>query len=113
VSGPTTSNNTASTANAGGVSGLVGGLAGLIPGGGAASGLGSVGGLASAALKSGIPVAIGGTTSNPTFTPNMRGIATGVGASAAQNLLNQKGKSTGNKTTDPLSNALGGLLGKH
>jgi AsmA protein len=103
-------NSAATTQNTGGI---VGSLAGLIPGGAGASGLGSLGGLASAALKSGIPVAIGGTTSNPTFTPNMRGIAAGVGAGAAQGLLNGKGKSTGNKTTDPLSNALGGLFGKH
>jgi AsmA protein len=112
VSGPA-NNNSASTANAGGVGGLVGGLAGLIPGGGGASNLGPLGGLASAALKSGIPVAIGGTTSNPTFAPNLGGLVTGVGAGAAQGLLNGKGKSTGNKPADPLSNALGGLFGKH
>jgi AsmA protein len=112
VSGPA-NNNSASTANAGGVGGLVGGLSGLIPGGGGASNLGSLGGLASAALKSGIPVAIGGTTSNPTFAPNLGGLVTGVGAGAAQGLLNGKGKSTGNKPADPLSNALGGLFGKH
>jgi AsmA protein len=112
IAGPANSNS-APAANAGNVAGLVGGLAGLIPGGAGASGLGSIGGLASAALKNGIPVEIGGTTSNPTFTPNMRGIAAGVGAGAAQGLLNGKGKSTGNKQADPLSNALGGLFGKH
>lgn len=112
VSGPA-NNNSASTANAGGVGGLVGGLAGLIPGGGGASNLGALGGLASAALKNGIPVAIGGTTSNPTFAPNIDGLVTGVGAGAAQGLLNGKGKSIGNKPADPLSNALGGLFGKH
>jgi AsmA protein len=113
VSGPA-NNNSASTANAGGVGGLVGGLAGLIPnGGGASSNLSSLGGLASAALKSGIPVAIGGTTSNPTFAPNMSGLVTGVGAGAAQGLLNGKGKPAGNKPADPLSDALGGLFGKH
>ena len=73
----------------------------------------SLGGLASAALKNGIPVAIGGTTSNPTFAPNIGGLVTGVGAGAAQGLLNGKGKSTGNKPADPLSDALGGLFGKH
>jgi AsmA protein len=112
IAGPANSGAAPAAApNAGGVAGLVGGLAGFIPGGAGASG--SIGGLASAALKSGIPVAIGGTTSNPTFTPDMRGIAAGLGTGAAQGLLNGKGKSTGNKTTDPLSNALGGLFGKH
>jgi AsmA protein len=112
ISGPANTSSAPAT-NAGGVGGLVGGLAGLIPGGAGASGLGSIGGLASAALKSGIPVAIGGTTSNPTFTPNIRGIASGVGVGAAQGLLNGKGKSTGNNPANPLSNALGGLFGKH
>jgi uncharacterized protein involved in outer membrane biogenesis len=113
VGSPASSPTTPAPTSSGGVAGLVGGLSGLIPGGGGASNLGSIGGLASAALKSGIPVAIGGTTSNPTFTPNLRGIATGVGASAAQNLMNGKGKSTTNKTNNPLNDALGGLLGKH
>jgi AsmA protein len=98
----------------GGNAALLGGLAGMIPGGGggAAAGLGSIGGLASGALKNGIPVAIGGTTSNPTFTPNMRGLAAGVGASAGQNLLNGKTKQNGTQA-NPLGNALGGLLNRH
>ncbi len=113
MSGP--SNNRAAPAAGGaGVAGLAGGLAGLIPGG-AASSMGSVGGLAGGVFKSGIPVTIGGTTSNPTFMPNVRGLATGIGASAAQNLL--KGKSNGSpaksNASDPLKNALGGLLVKH
>lgn len=100
----------------GGIAGLAGLAAGYIPGGGAAKGLGSVGGIASGVLKSGIPVAIGGTTSNPTFAPNMRGLATGIGASAAQELLSGKasrGSATPGKPANPLGNALGGLLGKH
>ena len=97
---------------AGGNAALLGGLAGMIPGGagGAAGGLGSLGGLASAALKNGIPVAIGGTTSNPTFTPNMRGLAAGVGAGAVQGV--PKGKQNGTQA-NPLGNALGGLLNHH
>ena len=96
---------------AGGNAALLGGLAGMIPGGaGGAAGLGSIGGLASGVLKNGIPVAIGGTTSNPTFTPNMRGLAAGVGASAGQGLL--KGKQNGTQS-NPLGNALGGLLNHH
>jgi AsmA protein len=98
---------------AGGNAALLGGLAGMIPGGaGGAAGLGSIGGLASGVLKNGIPVAIGGTTSSPTFTPNMRGLVGGVGASAGQGLL--KGKSNQNGTqANPLGNALGGLLNRH
>jgi hypothetical protein len=102
---------------AGGKAALLGGLMGMIPGGagGAAAGLGSVGGIAGAVLRNGIPVAIGGTTSNPTFAPNLRGVAAGVGASAGQQLLNgNKGntKQNGNQS-NPLGNALGGLLNRH
>jgi hypothetical protein len=92
---------------ASGTAGLAGALSGFIPGGAAA-----VGGVTSSVLKAGIPVAIGGTTSNPTFSPNVAGLAAGVGASAAQGLLNgKKGQST--QQANPLGNALGGLLGKH
>ena len=94
----------------GGNAALLGGLAGMIPGGagGAAGGLGSIGGLASGLLKNGIPVAIGGTTSNPTFAPNLRGLASGAGA--GQGL--PKGKSNAPQA-NPLGNALGGLLNRH
>jgi hypothetical protein len=73
-----------------------------------------VSGIAGAVLKNGIPVAIGGTTSNPTFAPNLRGVAAGVGASAGQQLLNGKGnsKQKGNQS-NPLGNALGGFLNRH
>ena len=102
---------------AGGLAGLAGGLGGFIPhGGGAAAGLGSIGSLAGGVLKAGIPVAIGGTTSNPTFAPNLGGLTAGLGASAAQGLLQGK-KGTANPSNkvvgDPVKNALGGLLGKH
>ena len=40
------------------------------------------GSIAGAALKNGIPVAIGGTTANPTFTPNLSGMFSS-GANAA------------------------------
>jgi AsmA protein len=104
--------SSAAPSSAGGVAGLAGALSGFIPGGagGAAAGLGGIGGLASAALKNGIPVAIGGTTSNPTFSPNLSHLASGIGASAAQGLLKGKGQNTNG---NPLGNALGGLLGKH
>jgi AsmA protein len=102
------SGGSSTQASAGGTAGLVGALSGFIPGG--ATG-GAIGGIAGSALKNGIPVAIGGTTSNPTFTPNVASLATSVGAS----LLNGKTQPANGKksTTDPLSNALGGLLGKH
>jgi AsmA protein len=111
LTGLTVGSGGGNQASAGGTAGMVGALSGLIPGGAAG---GAVGGIASSALKSGIPVAIGGTTSNPTFTPNVAGLAAGVGASAAQGLLNGKTQpNNGKKAADPLSNALGGLFGKH
>ena len=115
--GSTSPASPARPANAGGTAGLVGALSGFIPGGGGAAGgaLGGVGGIASGVLKSGIPVAIGGTTSNPTFSPNVAGLAAGIGTSAAKGLLNQQlnGNKTPNKTNNPLGNALGGLFGQH
>lgn len=92
----------AAAPTSGGTAGLLGGLAGLIPGGaGSAAGVGAIAGVA---MKNGIPVAIGGTTSSPTFTPNLGSLA----ASAGKTLL--KGTSgSGNS----LGNALGGLLGRH
>ncbi len=102
----------------GGIGGLAGGLSGLIPGGGAAKGLGSIGGLAGGAFKGGIPVAIRGTTSNPTFTPDAKGLITGIGSGAAQGLLGGKSAAPGksNPAANPANSvkgALGGLLGKH
>jgi hypothetical protein len=94
----------------GGKAALVGALAGYIPGG---SGGGAAGGIASSAMKNGIPVAIGGTTSNPTFTPNVASLATSVGASAAQGYINGKTGQKGGKNPTDVGNALGGLLGKH
>jgi hypothetical protein len=95
---------------AAGAGGIAGQLMGMIPGG-AVGGAGSViGNYAGAALRNGVPVTIGGTTSNPTFTPNMGGIVnsatSGAAAKGAQ-------KPSNNKSTDPLSNALGGLLKPH
>jgi hypothetical protein len=107
LTGLTAGSGSSNQASAGGgAAGLAGALSGFIPGGAA-------GGIASGALKSGIPVAIGGTTSNPTFTPNVASLAAGVGASAAQGLLNGKTSKNGKTATDPVSSALGGLLGKH
>jgi AsmA protein len=105
-----TGGTTQQASSGGGAAGLAGALSGFIPGGGAG---GALGGVAGGVLKNGIPVAIGGTTSNPTFSPNVAGLAAGVGASAAQGLLNGKTKGQPTNGTDPLSKALGGLLGKH
>jgi AsmA protein len=88
--------------------GIAGQLMGMIPGG-AAGGVagGVVGNIAGAALRNGVPVAIGGTTSNPTFTPNMNGMLSGAAGSAAKGTTKPAGNS------NPLSNALGGLLKPH
>jgi AsmA protein len=103
---------TQQASSGGGTAGAIGALSGFIPGGSA--GGAALGGVAGNVLKSGIPVAIGGTTSNPTFSPNVASLATGVGVGAAQGLLGgTKGQKKGTNAADPLSNALGGLLGKH
>ncbi|MGA3223839.1 MAG: DUF748 domain-containing protein [Acidobacteriaceae bacterium] len=104
------SGSTAAAAGGGGAGGLLGGLAGMVPGGAAAGGLGSIGGLAGGLLKNGIPVAIGGTTSNPTFAPNLAGLASGAG----KGLINgaTKGQQKGTQS-NPLGNALGGFLNRH
>ena len=93
--------------SAAGIGGIAGSLMGMIPNSGAA---GAVGGLAAGALRNGIPVAIGGTTSNPTFAPNLAGAMSG-GASA---FTGGSKASSGSKkqTTDSLTNALGGLLNR-
>jgi len=88
-----------------GAGGIAGQLLGMIPNNGTA---GAIGGAATAALRNGIPIAIGGTTSNPTFTPNMSSLLSG----AANNPAKGTAKPSPN-TTDPLSNALGGLLKPH
>jgi AsmA protein len=104
---------TQQASSAGGVAGgLAGALGGFIPGGGA--GGAALGGLTGGVLKAGIPVAIGGTTSNPTFSPNVAGLAGAVGANAAKGLLGGQGVQKNGKTPpNPLGNALGGLFGKH
>jgi AsmA protein len=89
-----------------GVGGIAGQLMSMIPSGAASS----IGGIASSALKNGIPVAIGGTTSNPTFTPNLGGLMSSGANSAAHGT---KSPNKGQSTTDSLTNALGGLLKQH
>ncbi len=96
-----------SSAPASSAGGIAGQLMGMIPGGGASQGLG---GLAGGALKNGIPIAIGGTTANPTFTPDMKGLVAGQGLNAAQGLLKGRNSQT-QPQANPLGNALGGLLG--
>ncbi|WP_263385702.1 AsmA family protein [Granulicella arctica] len=107
---------TPAAGQSGGAAGIAGALAGFVPGGagGGASALG-LGNIAGVAMRSGIPVAIGGTTSNPTFAPNLAKLASGAAANAAQGLI--KGSGAAGKQNpargNPLGNALGGLLGKH
>ena len=94
--------------SSGGSAGLAGQLMGMIPGG-AGKALGGGSGF----LKGGIPVAIGGTTTNPTFAPNMRGLATSVGTAAAAQALegrSQRGKQE-NAPAKQLQQTLGGLFG--
>lgn len=92
---------------AAGAGGIAGQLMAMIPNGGAA---GSIGGIASNALKNGIPVAIVGTTSNPTFTPNLGGL---MSSGASSHANGNKSNSKGQNTTDSLTNALGGLFKPH
>ena len=103
-----------SSGGLGGLAGLAGGFAG---GGGAGAGLGALGGLTGGLLKAGIPVTIGGTTSNPTFMPNLGGLTKGIGANAASSIMGgktgQKGLPTTPKIPGQLGNSLGGLFGKH
>jgi|GEM_PF-230418 len=88
-----------------GIGGIAGQLMGMIPNGGAA---GAVGNIATSALRNGIPVAIGGTTANPTFAPNLSGaMSSGAGA-----LTGNKAAPNQNKQ-NPLGNVLGGLLNRH
>jgi hypothetical protein len=89
-----------------GAAGIAGQLMGMIPSGAAGGAAGSVvGNYVGAALRNGVPVAIGGTTSNPTFTPNMGGIVNSATSGPAN-----KGGQKPAPSADPLSNALGGLL---
>jgi AsmA protein len=75
--------------------------------GGMAGGLTEVAALGSG--KGGIPFAIEGTTSNPKFIPDMKGIVGGV----AQGALGQLTGAGASKAVPPGAvNALGGLLGK-
>ncbi len=90
---------------AAGAGGVTSQLMGMIPGGAVGGAAGNViGNFAGAALRNGVPVAIGGTTSNPTFTPNMGGIMNS-GATAKKGAAKPSPNSA-----NPLSNALGGHL---
>jgi AsmA protein len=84
----------------------------MIPAGAGAgtSGLTSITGIAGAVAKNGIPVAIGGTTSNPAFTPNLSKVATTVGQNLITGKSNDKQKGA---QSNPVGNGLGGLLNGH
>ncbi len=91
---------------AAGAGGIAGQLMGMIPNAGGAAG--SIGSIATGALKNGIPVAIGGTTSNPTFAPNLAG-AMKSGAGALTGKAPAQGKQN---QANPLGGVLGGLLNR-
>jgi AsmA protein len=58
----------------------------------------------------GIPFSITGTTSNPTFVPDVAGVASGVAQGAIGNVVSEKANVT--KGATGATGALGGLLGK-
>lgn len=91
--------------SAAGIGGIAGSLMGMIPNSGAA---GAIGGVATSALRNGVPVAIGGTTSNPTFTPNLSGAM----KSGASSFTGGAKNAPAQKQADPLGSVLGGLLNK-
>ena len=93
-----------------GLGGIAGQLLGIIPAGAAGGAAGSIGALTVSVLKNGIPIAIGGTTASPTFTPNLSGILSG-GAGSVANSKQAPAKKP--NTTDSLTNVLGGLLKQH
>jgi AsmA protein len=74
--------------------------------GGVAGGLTQVAGLGSNKGGSGIPFSITGTTSNPSFVPNVAGVAGSVAKGAIGNAISGKTEATKG------AGALGGLLGK-
>jgi AsmA protein len=68
---------------------------------------GVVGGLTQVAALGGIPFAIEGTTSNPHFMPDIKGVAGGIAQGALGQVMGGRGALKGNP-----ANAVGGLLGK-
>ncbi len=107
---------------AGSNGGALGSLSGLLGGSGGGASGGLLGKALGGGLKNGIPVAITGTTSNPVFTPSIGGMATTLGAGAAQGFLpkDQSGAAAAGTSAAPstknvgdsVKGALGGLLGK-
>jgi AsmA protein len=77
--------------------------------GGAVTGITQMAGLGG---KGGsVPFLIAGTTANPQFVPDVKGMAGGLAGGALEQVLGGK-TGDGNKTGSALENALGGLLGK-
>jgi len=72
---------------------------------------GSAGGVASSVAKNGIPLTIAGTTSNPTFSADMKGVTSSLIQDQATSLLSGKVPKSTKSGQDPVS-ALSGLLGK-
>jgi AsmA protein len=101
----------AASSNGGGAGGIVGGVAGMIQGQSGAN----AESIAAEVLRNGVPVTIGGTTSNPTFGVDLQALAARARKNAVKNLLNQRlGNSRGKQAPEnPLSKALGNILGRH
>ena len=72
---------------------------------------GSAGGVASSVAKNGIPLTISGTTSNPTFSADMKGVTSSMIQDQATSLLSGKVPKSTKSNQDPIS-AISGLLGK-
>jgi hypothetical protein len=95
-----------SSGSTAGIGGIAGSLMSMIPAGSVASG---ASGFAVSALRNGVPVAIGGTTSNPTFTPNLSGALTSGAKSFTGTTAPAKTKQD---STDAITNAIGDLLNR-
>jgi AsmA protein len=84
-------------------------------GGAALSGLsmvsGGAGGAASSIAKNGIPLSITGTTSNPVFTADMKGVTSSLIQDQATSLLSGKIPKSSTNSNQNTVNAISGLLG--
>ncbi len=76
----------------------------LVPALGQATGAGSI-------AKNGIPLTISGTTSNPVFSANRKGVTTSLVQDQATSLLSGKISKSTKSNQDPMG-ALTGILGK-
>lgn len=94
---------TGGTGSAGGTAGILGGLLGKIPGGGGGS-------TASAGQR--IPFMIEGTTADPKFVPDVKGIAASMLKSKLGSLVSPSSTSPQQQNTNNPLSGLGGLFQK-